>query len=311
MSKHYLIQLIAPSGYCLDQTGALEAVSYLTSLGFELNSRVLSRQDRRFAGTINERLTEINTLPETALCHDIVMVVRGGYGASQLLAEIDYPAFRSAFSSKVPIICGHSDFTAIQLALLAQAQCITFSGPMLYSNYSTSKRSAFTHSHLINLITQSEYQIHWQAKTATQGEWEGTLWGGNLTLIASLIGTPFLPKIEKGILVIEDINEPPYKIERIMLQLHYAGILANQQLIIAGDFSGNTDPNYDKEDSFASVWRMITALSGIPVLTGLNFGHEKQTVTLPIGAKAKVTAEGIQCHLQLSEYPTLNASTVN
>lgn len=305
MSNHYQLQLIAPSGYCLDQTGALDAINYLTSLGFALSSQELSRRDRRFAGTLQQRLTEINTLPNSAQLTDLVMVVRGGYGASQLLPKIDYSAFKSAFSSKVPVICGHSDFTAIQLALLAKAQCITFSGPMLYSNYAPGNRRSFTHHHLMNLISHSEYQINWPALSTTQGRWEGTLWGGNLTLIASLIGTPFMPIISDGILVIEDINEPPYKVERMLLQLHYAGILSRQQLIITGDFSGKTDANYDQDYSFDNVWKMITELTGIPVLTGLSFGHEKETVTLPLGAKASVSANITQCSLNLSRYPTL------
>jgi muramoyltetrapeptide carboxypeptidase len=306
MSKHFALQLIAPSGYCLDQTGAIAAVNYLTSLGFQLDSQVLSRRDNRFAATQQQRLAEINSLPNSALSADIVMAVRGGYGASQLLAEIDYSAFRSTFSSKVPIICGHSDFTAIQLALLAQAQFITFSGPMLYSNYAPGNRSNFTHENLINLISQTEYQINWQTSSKIQGQWTGTLWGGNLTLIASVVGTAYLPSISQGILVIEDINEPPYKIERMLLQLHYAGILSNQQLIITGDFSGKTNANYDQEYGYAEVWARITELSGIPILSGLKFGHEIDTVTLPIGAKAHVSATANNCCMHLSDYPTLN-----
>lgn len=306
MSKHYALQLIAPSGYCLDQKGAIAAVNYLNTLGFQVVSKILSRRDNRFAGTTQQRLAELNALPNSASPADIVMAVRGGYGASQLLAEIDYSAFRSAFSSKVPIICGHSDFTAIQLALYAKAQYITFSGPMLYSNYAPGNRSNFTHENFMNLISQKQYQINWQTSSKIQGQWTGTLWGGNLTLIASLVGTPYLPAIRQGILVIEDINEPPYKIERMLLQLHYAGILSNQQLIITGDFSGKTDASYDQDYGFAQVWARITELSGIPILHGLHFGHEKDTVTLPIGAKAQVSATASNCSLVLSEYPTLD-----
>lgn len=125
-------------------------------------------------------------------------------------------------------------------------------------------------------------------------------------MINSLIGTRWLPAIENGILVIEDINEHPFRIERMLLQLYYAGVLSKQQAIITGSFSHSTVADYDQGYQLDSVWQRMRDLTGLPVITGLAFGHEAETVTLPIGAQALLTASGHQRELQLHGYPCLS-----
>lgn len=105
-------------------------------------------------------------------------------------------------------------------------------------------------------------------------------------MLISLIGTPWMPQIENGILVLEDINEHPFRVERMLLQLYHAGILPRQKAIILGSFSGSTPNDYDAGYNLESVYAFLRSRLSIPLITGLDFGHEQRTVTLPLGAQA-------------------------
>lgn len=182
-----------------------------------------------------------------------MLAVRGGYGASRLLADIDWQALVARQQHDPLLICGHSDFTAIQCGLLAHGNVITFSGPMLVANFGADELNAFTEHHFWLALRNETFTIEWQGEGPTCRA-EGTLWGGNLAMLISLIGTPWMPKIENGILVLEDINEHPFRVERMLLQLYHAGILPRQKAIILGSFSGSTPNDYDAGYNTESVY---------------------------------------------------------
>lgn len=300
-----LFHLIAPSGYCINQQAALRGVQHLTDAGHQVeNDEVIRRRYQRFAGTDAERLADVNSLASLATLDTIVMPVRGGYGASRLLDRIDWQAIASRQQRAPLLICGHSDFTAIQAGLLAQANVITFSGPMLAANFGAETLNTFTEQHFWLAIRKAQFTVEWQGD-GPQCDVQGTLWGGNLAMLISLIGTPWMPTIDKGILVLEDVNEHPFRVERMLLQLEYAGILNRQSAIILGSFSGATPNEYDAGYSLESVYAFLRSRLSVPLITGLDFGHEQRTVTLPIGANAtlKNTRQGTQ--LTLSGHPTL------
>lgn len=240
-----LFHLIAPSGYCIKQHAALRGIQRLTDAGHQVNNvEVIARRCERFAGTETERLEDLNSLARLTTPNTIVLSVRGGYGASRLLADIDWQALVARQQHDPLLICGHSDFTAIQCGLLAQGNVITFSGPMLVANFGADELNAFTEHHFWLALRNKTFTIEWQGEGPTC-QTEGTLWGGNLAMLISLIGTPWMPKIENGILVLEDINEHPFRVERMLLQLYHAGILPRQKAIILGSFSGSTPNDYD------------------------------------------------------------------
>lgn len=300
-----LFHLIAPSGYCINQQAALRGVQRLTDAGHQVeNDEVIRRRYQRFAGTDAERLADVNSLASLATLDTIVMPVRGGYGASRLLDRIDWQAIASRQQRAPLLICGHSDFTAIQAGLLAQANVITFSGPMLAANFGAETLNTFTEQHFWLALRKARFTVEWQGD-GPQCDVQGTLWGGNLAMLISLIGTPWMPTIDKGILVLEDVNEHPFRVERMLLQLEYAGILNRQSAIILGSFSGATPNEYDAGYSLESVYAFLRSRLSVPLITGLDFGHEQRTVTLPIGANAtlKNTRQGTQ--LTLSGHPTL------
>ncbi|WP_300004192.1 muramoyltetrapeptide carboxypeptidase [uncultured Cedecea sp.] len=301
-----LIQLIAPSGYCVNQTAAAQGIQRLQKAGHQIsNPQIITRRFQRFAGSDEQRLAEINALAQLSDETDIVLAVRGGYGASRLLAGIDFGLLGAALRARTPVICGHSDFTAIQAALLAQCGTITFSGPMLAGNFGAETLDEFTWYNFWHAVSTPRFTLRWECD-ASPLQTSGTVWGGNLAMICSLTGTPWLPAIEGGILVLEDINEHPFRVERMLLQLHHAGILARQKALILGSFNGATLSDYDDGYDFAAMCQLLQQRLTIPVLSGLPFGHELKTVTLPLGALGELVHDGKQASLTLSGHPVLS-----
>ncbi|HHT5644778.1 TPA: muramoyltetrapeptide carboxypeptidase [Raoultella planticola] len=302
MSQFYLV---APSGYCLNQEAAYRGVQRLQEAGHQvLHQEVIPRRQQRFAGTEHERLNDINQLATHEGANRIVMAVRGGYGASRLLPHIDWQALAARQRQNPLIICGHSDFTAIQMGLLAKGSIITFSGPMLAGNFGAETMDPFTEHHFWQALRNPEFTLEWQGE-GPDCRTQGTLWGGNLAMITSLIGTPWLPQIANGILVLEDINEHPFRVERMLLQLLNSGILANQRAIVLGSFTGARPNDYDAGYDLPQVRDYLRAQLAVPLISGLDFGHEQRTVTLPLGANALLVNNAATTTLTLSGHPVL------
>lgn len=223
MSQFYLI---APSGYCINQEAANRGVQRLQEAGHQVaHQEVIPRRALRFAGTENQRLADINQLAALDGKNRIVLAVRGGYGATRLLPQIDWQGLIARQQQDPLLICGHSDFTAIQMGLLAKGSIITFSGPMLAGNFGAEALNEFTEHHFWQALRNPAFTLEWHGE-GPDCRASGTLWGGNLAMLTSLIGTPWMPKISDGVLVVEDINEHPFRVERMLLQLLNSGILA-------------------------------------------------------------------------------------
>lgn len=300
------VRLIAPSGYCHNQAAAQRAVQRLQAAGHVVeNLSAITRRYQRFAGDDAQRLADINQLVTLPTLPDIVLAVRGGYGISRLLEQVDYAGLRQRLLHQPLALCGHSDFTALQLALLAQSGLTTFSSPMLAGNFGAEALSEFTVSHFWQALTSPTVNLSWRSQSPDRGRWQGTLWGGNLAMIASLVGTPWLPSITDGILVIEDVNEHPFRIERMLIQLQQSGILARQRALITGSFTSTALSDYDNGFDFASVWQRVRDTCQIPVISDLAFGHDADTVTLASGARATLQIENGEAQLAYTGHPTL------
>jgi muramoyltetrapeptide carboxypeptidase len=270
-------------------------VARLQSLGCTVDvSESATRQWRYFAGTDDERLAAFNEV--LASDAEIVFFSRGGYGMSRLLHRIDWTAV--AASGKV--FCGFSDITAFSLAALAQANYVTFSGPLAAVDFAQTDdlpARDFTEAQFAGLLaaTKSGYaypecdsDIAHAAATI-----KGTLWGTNLAMIAHLVGTPYLPNIDDGILLLEDIGEEPYAVERMCWQLKHAGILDQQRAIILGDFSDcKPDANLRYQYSMAEAIETLRQIAPCPVFSGFPFGHIPAKVTLPMGVAASLRTGG-------------------
>jgi muramoyltetrapeptide carboxypeptidase len=301
------IELIAPSGYPHDPAAIDRALSRLLAQGHRVEGvEATQRRYQRFGGTDGERAADLNRLADASRpLPDVVLAVRGGYGAVRILHGLDYEGLQRRLRDQPVVIVGHSDFTAIQLALLARAGVTTFGGPMLTANFGAEELSAFTMEHFWGAVTKPSFTLVVDAPQAQTVDATGMLWGGNLAIIASLIGTPYMPPVQGGILFVEDVNERPFRIERMIYQLHLAGILAQQQALVLGDFAGGKSFDYDNGYDLQAMIEQIRAVIGIPVVTGLPFGHIDDMVTLPIGAKARLVANEHGFRLTASDYPHL------
>lgn len=295
-----ILHLIAPSGYCVNQQAAWRGVARLEAAGYQVtNQPVILRRYQRFAGTDAERLWDVNQLAQLPGNVKLALAVRGGYGASRLLGQIDYPALAARYRQMPLLLCGHSDCTAIQLALLARCNMPSLSGPMLAANFGADELDSFTWRHFQNLLQGDGLRLHWQSQAAPC-RLTGTLWGGNLAILTSLIGSDWLPDVAGGILVLEDVNEPLYRVERMLWQLYYSGILSGQQAIILGNFTCTRPDDYDQDYNWAALLELLRSLVKVPVIDGLAFGHQPQTVTLPMGTRATMLHNGDTASLMLS-----------
>lgn len=294
--------IVAPSGYAPETSDVARAISRLESFGCRVrNFYDPASKHQRFGGTDAARAAQLHAAASDPDIQ-IIFALRGGYGMSRLLPAIDLTML--AASGK--LFVGHSDFTALQMALLAQAGAVSFAGPMICIDFSRDEPSAFTLGEFMQCVTRSTHQLTFASGNNPQLDASGILWGGNLTMLTHLIGTPYLPRIEGGILFIEDVNEHPYRIERMLLQMHYAGLL-NQKAILFGDFSSYALNDYDNGYDFETMLAFLRERLGIPILTGLPFGHTRDKATLAVGAQARLQSDGENCMLTMSDYPNLSA----
>ena len=296
------IHLVAPSGASLDNKSPLAGINWLERQSIPIqNVDCVQRVYERFAGSDVERLAELNDISKLEP-QALVMAMRGGYGLHRLLPGIQWDAIAKAIQSGLQV-CGHSDFTVFQLGLLAKTGAITLAGPML--NYDFGRLGddgapvvpdEFMWQHFQAAVQDRRLDCQVLAPQSFLGKESsssitGLLWGGNLTVLAGLVGTPYLPPLKQtqgGILFLEDVNEHPYRIERMLMQLLDAGILSNQGAILLGGFSAyrlyDNDKGYSLERAIEAIRKRLP--QEIPLLTGLPFGHQPNKLTLPVGAQA-------------------------
>jgi muramoyltetrapeptide carboxypeptidase len=301
------IRLLAPSGYPHDPAAIERALERLGHARHHIeNVEATRRRYQRFAGTDGERAGDLNRLadPERPL-PDIGLAVRGGYGAVRILHGLDYRGLERRLGDQPIVLVGHSDFTAIQLALYAKARIKTFGGPMLSADFGAETPSEFTMTHFWRTIAEPSATIVAEAPQVQSVNVTGTLWGGNLAILSSLVGTPYMPDIDGGILFVEDVNEQPFRIERMIYQLHLSGLLARQQALVLGQFTGARPFDYDNGYDLHAMIEQIRSVIGIPVVTGLQFGHVPDMLTLPFGGQAQLVANAHGFRLTVSDYPHL------
>lgn len=310
------LRVVATSGFAPRPDQAERGLRRLYDAGFVItNQHVVSRRYQRFAGSDAERIADFQEVAAGRVATPkVLMGLRGGYGAVRLLPHIDWASLGSRMREHGTLFFGFSDVCAAQLALLARGNCPSFAGPMLYSEFGKIQPTAYTMQSFIDGSTRSQHTIDVYAVQAQDFRpLQGTLWGGNLSVIASLVGTPYLPDIEGGILFLEDVSEQPYRIERMLQTLHLAGILKKQQAVVLGDFRmGNIRDVYDSSYDFSSVIHTMRRVTGIPILTGFPFGHVANKATFPLGAHAQIRPNGNGGYQAVfSGYPTLNPAALN
>lgn len=281
------IDVIAPSGALFSREAYDAGLARLRALGFAVHSRVPEQSWLRFAGTDENRLAQIH---DAARARDVdaVMIARGGYGLSRLLDRIDWQLVADSVRRGVRWI-GFSDFTALQLGLLASTGASSWTGPAVCGDFGERDCDPYTLGQFRSLLGGVVPDVEWRADPCeVPVSVEGTLWGGNLAMVASLVGTRWMPAIEGGLLFLEDIAEHPYRVERMLLQLLHAGVLARQRAILLGAFTDWKPSPIDDGFGLPAVASYIAERAGIPVIGGLPFGHVPRRAALGIGVRYRL-----------------------
>jgi muramoyltetrapeptide carboxypeptidase len=289
--------IYAPAGFATDPAAIGRAVARLTGLGHRVVvDAAAAGRWTRFAAPDDERLAAVERMgahPDV----DVALALRGGYGWTRLLERLDFPALARAGKRWM----GHSDFTAFQLAALARSGMVTYAGPMAAYDFGAEAPSAWTLEHCFDVLDAP----HSEANCLLDGpdiSTAGTLWGGNLAMVVSLLGTPYFPQVEAGILFLEDVGEHPYRIERMLYQLHLAGVLARQRAVLLGAFTEYTLNGNDGGYDFAATVAQLRAVAGVPVYAGLPFGHVPDKLTLPVGGRCELDVSAGAARLRFSDY---------
>ena len=280
-----LIGVCAPAGPALAEEDLQKGIRYLEQLGYRvlLSPHVLRRRGY-LAGTDRDRADDLMGLFANPQVKAII-ALRGGYGTQRILPLLDFNAIRK----NPKIVVGYSDLTALSLALYAKARLVTFAGPMVAAE-------------LARGLTGVAEEFFWRCLTSTKplgtfpgpssmfrkGRSEGRILGGNLSLVAAMAGTPFFPSFDKTLLLLEEIGERPYRVDRMLQQLSLAGAWKSSSGILLGTFV-ECGPEKGKPSlTLTEVFDDAFSDFPHPIVSDLHHGHVRQSLTVPIGVLARI-----------------------
>lgn len=285
-----------------DRAAFRRAVRRLEKMGHsvEVDTDALSSH-QRFAGDDSTRIAAITRAAASGA--DMALISRGGYGLTRILPGIPYAELSRAVERGTRFV-GLSDFTALQNALLAHTGpcpgAITWAGPTLVADLGQPDTpDDITLACLDDLLRGQGEGAGWRMPRPVPGLEAGLetpdnciLWGGNLAVLVSLLGTPYFPQINHGIVFLEDVGEHPYRIERMLTQLLHAGVLARQRAVLLGQFTEFRLTPHDRGYKLQTVIDWLRRQLPCPVLQGLPFGHVPTKVLLPVGAPVALSVQG-------------------
>ena len=293
------VGLITPSSYVSDPDKL--ALAERTARFFGLVPKFGKNVHKRggyLGGTVEERVDDLHAMfrdPDVKA----IFAIRGGYGAAQLLDRIDYDLIRS----HPKIFLGYSDITALHLAIQKLAGLVTFHGPITLSRFTpytqTYFRKALFETAPIGRVTNppdsDPLRPGHTLRTVRPGRARGRLIGGNLTLISTTMGTPYEIQTSGRILFVEDVDEQPYSIDRMLTQLRLAGKLDAAAGVIFGECQDckprDFKPSYESTLSVGEIVDQILGGLHVPVLSGLTIGHTDDQLTLPLGVMAELDTD--------------------
>ncbi|MGD1007582.1 MAG: LD-carboxypeptidase [Ignavibacteriaceae bacterium] len=301
LSKGDVIGIISPASSTDDFTNVEFGVKYLEKIGYKVEvGKNVGKTHGYLAGNDDERADDFHYMFKRKYINAI-MCVRGGYGSTRLLDKIDYKLIKD----NPKIFVGHSDITALQMAILSKTGLITFAGPMLAVDFAD-EVSSFTEEIFWAMVTSNKKigKIHQpddeKIFTLVKGVSKGRIAGGNLSLLSSLVGTNYLPELKDKILLIEEVSEVPYRIDRMLNQLRLAKVFNQVKGVILGAFTdcNETDPAKRTLTLGEVIADYFESLK-IPVIYNLKHGHIKDSITIPIGIMVKLNAS--RNYLEIAE----------
>lgn len=289
LRKGDMIRVVAPASPEEDPSSLTKNLVKLRELGFNVSLGQCVRKLRTLgylAGTDEERATELNEAFRDDKV-DAIFCVTGGYGTSRILPSLDYDLIKS----NPKIFLGYSDITTLHIAMHQKSDLVTFHGPLLTSEFTDYTltwllRTLKDPEPLGELTNPNDGPI---IKTINEGKASGKLVGGNLTLMACTLGTPYEIDTKNKILFLEDTEEPPYRIDRYLTHLWLGHKLQDAAGIVVGEFT-KYEPTQTPSLTLWDVLKDRIGGSGKPAIYGLCCGHGKHHLTLPIGVEARLDA---------------------
>jgi muramoyltetrapeptide carboxypeptidase len=300
LSPGQTIGVIAPSAAANEPERLRFALETVESLGFRVRPGAhLFDRDGYLAGADAARAADLNVMFADDSV-DAVWCARGGYGASRILPLLDYARMRA----KPKALLGYSDITALHMALHTQAGLVSFHGPVAWralTPYTLGElqRVVFSPEAPLRLGAPPPFepqpgQVEWENRVTTlhSGRARGPLLGGNLCLMAHLVGTPYFPDLRGAILFLEDVDEPHYRIDRMLTQLWLAGALAGLAGIVFGKFTeGGPSASFVQNRVLEDILGERCQALKIPAVAGLMIGHVENQTTVPVGCLAELDAD--------------------
>jgi muramoyltetrapeptide carboxypeptidase len=294
LRKHDVIGIVAPASAPSSAENIEKGIHYLEQLGYRVKLGAHAKAVHGYlAGRDEERISDLNAMFADKQIKAII-AVRGGYGTLRLLERVDYQLIKR----NPKILVGYSDLTALQLAIFTKTRLLTFSGPMLAVEM-FDKIDPFTEEFFWQLLTSSHpigkvsnpdhasFRVLPSSSRKLQAS--GKLLGGNLSMIASILGTQFQPNFRNRILFFEEVGEEPYRIDRMLTQLKLAGILRSITALLVGSLVDCVPADKAKPSlSVDEVLDELTCDQEVPVFSGLAYGHLPRKLTMPIGLTARV-----------------------
>ncbi len=293
-STNTQLTLFTPAGVLLNAKGVRLAVQRLRGMGFDVQldaSALLKHQ--RFGGDDATRLDAIHRVAQET--PSIALATRGGYGLTRLLDRINWKLLARSVERGTRWV-GHSDVTTLHLGMLAHAKApgrVGWAGPLAVEDFGRDVVDDVTQACFLEAMSGELEAVGFRTDAGFDGlELSGTLWGGNLSMVCSMLGTRHWPKVKGGVLFLEDVNEHPYRIERCLLQLQQAGVLGAQKAVLLGAFNNYKKSPMDRGFTLKSAVEHLRSATKTPILTGLPFGHVPTKVSLPVGSRVKLLVDG-------------------
>jgi len=292
LQKGDLIGVISPASTPDDLSKIENGVNYLEKLGYRVAvAKNVGKERGYLAGEDSERLEDFHTMFSDKEVK-AVFTLRGGYGSTRLLDKVNYNLIRQ----NPKIFVGYSDINALQLAILKMSGLVTFIGPMVATDFS-------------GAIDKFAEEIFWNVLTSTKkigkltnprnekffilckGRGEGRIVGGNLSILTSLLGTEYFPNFKDSILILEEVNEAPYRIDRMLNQLKLAKVFRQSKGVLLGRFVDCYETDVSKKTLSLNevISDYLTTLKK-PVIYNVKHGHVSDTITIPLGVKCKINS---------------------
>ncbi|PIE47172.1 MAG: LD-carboxypeptidase [Gammaproteobacteria bacterium] len=300
------------------------AIKRLTCAGFHVqNPEILNRQYYRFGGSDKERANDFEYIANGRVdAPKLLLGVRGGYGAMRILDKVNWAKLGSVLKERGTIVGGFSDVTAIQCALLAKGGMGSSNLPMAYSEFGKYMPDPISCAGFVKAVTDKNLVISTDSSDKTSYKLptilskrpnqriSGKIWGGNLSVLSAIAGSTYMPNPSGGIVFIEEVGEQPYRLERMLYDLHLAGVFKNQQAIVFGAMARSGSDGYDPNYDVAVVINELYKVTGLPIYSGVGFGHISEKQSFPMGCDCTIMTNGSGFDLKFANYPTIDADLI-